>query len=247
VYVLWIHYNFLCDLDTQITLHKIFRPNISEWANVGLATRYVLTYHFHLPFRKERDSLYLCLEIPSVRLPSSRSNLVPEEILEQIPVEIKNTIIQTASKYLTDSNIDRIEIKDYEFNLTTGNAPSTYHGAPVEEILKFASIGTDIALETLRNPKTTDETWKTDRQITDSINKVIQKRLISDRERYWGLDFACNSTLLGQAIELIIRKILRKQIDGKGRGILEFLYEIEKTGNFREATQHFLQEYRQYL
>jgi len=172
---------------------------------------------------------------------------VPEETLEQIPVEIKKMIIQTASEYLTDSNIDRLEIKDYEFNLITGNAPSAYHGAPVEEILNFASIGTDIALEILKNPKTRDETWKADRQITDSINKVIQKRLISDRERYWGLHFACNSTFLGQAIELIIRQILSRQIDGKGRGILEFLYEIEKTGNFREASQHFLQEYRQYL
>ena len=82
VSVMWIHYNFLCDLDTQIRLHKMFRSKISEWYDADLATRSVLTYHFNYPNRREGDSLYLCLEIPSVKLPSSRSYLVPKEILE---------------------------------------------------------------------------------------------------------------------------------------------------------------------
>ena len=37
---------------------------------------------------------------------------------------------------------------------------------------------------------------------------------------------------------------MKQQIDGKRQGILEFLYEIEKTGNFWEAQRHFLKEYR---
>lgn len=82
---------------------------------------------------------------------------------------------------------------------------------------------------------------------THSINSIIQKRLSSDRERNLGLHFACNSAFLGKAIELIIRRILRQQIDGRGRGILKFLYEIERAGNFGEALQHFSLEYRQYF
>lgn len=152
--MLWIHYNFLCDLDTQITLHKIFRSNISEWDNVGLATRSVLTYHFNYPHRHERDSLYLCLEIPSVRLPSSRSNLVPEETLKQTPVEIKNTIRRMTSEHLLNPNMDRLEVRDYEWELISGNASSQYNNAPIEEILRFASKGTEVALNVLSDPKT---------------------------------------------------------------------------------------------
>lgn len=125
--ILWIHYNFLCDLDTQIKLHKIFRSNISEWDNVGWATRSVLTYHFHYPHKHESDSLYLCLEIPSVRLPSSRSNLVSDEILKQIPVEIQDTIRQITSEHFQNPNVDKLEVKDYEWELISCNASSQYN------------------------------------------------------------------------------------------------------------------------
>lgn len=246
--MLWIHYNFLCDLNTQIKLHKIFRSKISEWNNVGLATRSVLTYHFHYyTHRHEDDSLYLCLEIPSVKLPSSRSNLVPEETLKQIPVEIKNTIRKMTLEHLLNPNIDRLEVIDFEWDLISKNASSEYNNAPIEEIIRFASKGTEVALNILGDPKTRNGTWGTDGKIVDSINKKIQKHLISDRERDWGLHFACNSTFLAKGIERIIRRMLSQQTDGRGWGILEFLYEIDRTGNFGNAWQHFLQEYRQYF
>jgi hypothetical protein len=78
----------------------------------------------------------------------------------------------------------------------------------------------------------------------NSIKKNIQANLISDRERYYGLHFVCNSTFLAYNVETFIRRIMKQQIDGKRQGILEFLYEIEKTGSFWEAQRRFLKEYR---
>lgn len=62
-----------------------------------------------------------------------------------------------------------------------------------------------------------------------------------------GFALVCNSTFMTRGIETIIRGIIDQQIDGKGRGILEFLYEIERTGDFGEAWQKFLKEYRKYF
>ena len=76
-----------------------------------------------------------------------------------------------------------------------------------------------------------------------SIKKSIQANLISGRERKWGLHFVCNSTFLARDIETIMRRIMKQQIDGKGRGILEYLYEVERTGDFWEARRRFLKEY----
>lgn len=244
---LWIHYNFLCDLDTQIKLHKLFRPKISEWCNADLAAHSVLTYHFKYPRNHEGDSLYLCLEIPSVRLPSSRSNLVPEETLRQIPAEIRNAITQVALEYLTNPRLGKLEVRDYQWELISGNASRQYKNATIEEILRFASKGTSVALEILGDERTKNRTWGTDGEIAGSINKRIKEHLISDRERKMGLHFSCNSAFLANVVEIIIRKILNQQINGSGRSILEFLYEIERTGNFEEAMQHFLRGYRQYF
>lgn len=240
---LWIHFDFLCDLDTQIKLHKIFRSKISEWCDADLVTRSVLTYHYNYPHRDKCDSLYLCLEIPSVRLPSNRSNLVPEETLKQIPVEIRSITRQMTLEYLTNLDLDKLEVIDYEWELISCNASKQYKNAPIEEILRFASKGTEIALEILNSNKTRNRTWETDRTIVNSINKRIQENLVSDREQDLGLHFVCNSACLAKGIETIIRRISTNQIDGNGQGILEFLYEIERTGNFEKARQHFLKEY----
>ena len=179
---LWIHYDFLCDLNTQIKLHKMFRAKISEWSDAELVTRSVLTYHFHYHIRHECDSLYLCLEIPFVRCPSSRSNLVSEETLTQIPVEIESAIRQMTLKYLTNPQLDKLKVIDYDWELICGNASKQYNNAPIEEILRFASKGTEIALEILGSNKTRNGTWGTDRRIVDSINKRLQENLTTDRE-----------------------------------------------------------------
>ncbi len=230
-------------METQIKFHKIFRSKISEWRKADLISRSVLTYHFHLIFRRKWETLYLCLEIPSVRLPSSRSNLVSDETLKQIPVEIESTTRKIASIYLIKSPFDKLEVKDYEWELISGNASKVYNNSSIEEILRFASKGTEIALETLGSINTKNESWGTDGNIVNSIKKRIQANLFSDRERGHGLHFVCNSAFLAPNVEIIIRKIMKQQIDGKRRGILEFLYEIEKTGNFWEARRCFLKEY----
>jgi len=172
---------------------------------------------------------------------------VAKETLEQIPTEIRNTIEQVTLEHLTNPQLDKLEARDYEWELISGNASRQYNNASIEEILRFASKGTEIALGILSNDRTRNGTWGTDGKIVDSINKRIQEDLISDRERTLGLHFVCNSTFLARGVETIIRRIMTQQIDGRGRGILEFLYEIERTGNFREAWQHFSKEYRQYF
>jgi hypothetical protein len=168
---------------------------------------------------------------------------VSDETLAQIPLEIECTIRQTTKMHLTNPPWDKLEVIDYDWELRSCNASKIYNNAPIEEILRFASKGTEIALETLGSNKTRNETlgnrWK-----YSEIKKSIQANLISDRERKEGLHFVNNSTFLYDDIEPIIRRIMKQQIDGKGRGILEFLYEIERTGNPWEAHRHFLKEYR---
>lgn len=165
-------------MDTQIKLHKRFRSKILEWCDAGLVKRSVLTYHFNYPHRHEDNSLYLCLDVPSVRLPSSRSNLVQEETLEQIPVEIRNTIKETTLQYLTNPLLDKLEVLDYEWELISGKASRVYDNAPIEEIFRFSSKGTGIALKILDNNKTRNRTWGTDGKIVDSIKNRIQDKLI---------------------------------------------------------------------
>ena len=172
---------------------------------------------------------------------------MPEETLKRIPAEIRNTIKQVTLEHLTNPQLDKLEARDYEWELISGNASRQYNNASIEEILRFASKGTEIALEILGNHRTRNGTWGTDGKIVDSINKRIREHLISGRERNLGLHFVCNPTFLARGVEIIIRRMLNQQIDGTGRGILEFLYEIERTGNFGEALQHFLKEYGQYF
>lgn len=164
-------------------LHKKCRSKILEWSDDELISGSVLTYHFKYPIRDKNDSLYLCLEIPSVILPNSRSKLVLEETLQQIPIEITNTINQMVLEYLTNALVDKLEIKDYEWELISGNASRAYNNAPINEILRFASKGTEIALNILDDNETRHGTWGTDGKLVNLINKRIQANLISDRER----------------------------------------------------------------
>ena len=234
-------------MDAQIKLHKIFRSKISEWLETNLVTRSVLTYHFDYPIRRKHNSLYLCLEIPSVKPPSNRSIPLPEEILKQIPEEISSITQQMTLEYLTNPDLDKMEVLDYEWEMISWDSSKSYDNASIEEILRFASKGTEISLEILNSNKTKNRTWESDRTIVNSINEKVQANLVSDRERHFGLHFACNSACLARGIETIIRRISTNQIDDNGQGILEFLYEIEKTGDFRKAFQLFLKEYRRYL
>jgi len=234
---LWVHLDFICGVETQNKLHRLFRSIVSEWKKSSLIDGSILAYHFHIP-RAPADSLYVCLAIPSFNLPS-RSRYLPEAHERQLPEDVRNTVAELCSEYLTNSSLDRLERKDYEFELINGDAPSTYH-ASVAEILNFASKGTEIALEILSHDKTIRHTWGNDKEIGNTMMRLVNERLSTSNERHWGLHFACNSIFLSIALERYLRAILNQIIDGEGSEALGFLYEIERSGNFDEALRRFL-------
>ena len=233
---MWVHFDFLCNVDTQIRLHKIFRSRISEWKDL-LIDGSVLTYHFRFP-RTTNDSLYVCLNIPSISLPTSRNICLSESQENQLPETIRNTMVKLSSEYLINP-MDKLERKDYEFEVMSGDTTSKYN-ASVEQILSFASNGTAVALELLNHDRTREEKWETDKEIVTTIKQSIDERLTTESERHWGLHFACNSIFLATLIEKYLRGILSQYFDGKGSWALGFLYEIERKGNFEEAVQKFL-------
>lgn len=234
---MWIHFDFIRDVSTQIELHKIFRLKISEWTKSELIDSAVLSYHFK-PIRRPNDSLYLCLNIPSVKSPHNQNVLLTEETMNQIPQQISNEIRRIDAEYTTDSHMDRLETLNYEGELRINNAPRVYKNASIREILNFAAKGTHSALEILNSAKTNNKTWKTDEEIIGAINALVIGCLNSERERYYGLHFSCNSIFLAKIVESYLRKILNQHISGNDRYALDFLYEIEETGDIKRASRY---------
>ena len=234
---MWIHFNFLCDIHTQIKLHKAFRSKVSEWKG-SLVNGSVLTYHFQLP-RTPSDSLYVCLNIPSMSPPTKRNLLFSEEQITRLPREIRDTMAELSSQYFIEPRLDRLEIRDYEFNIDKPETLSSYN-ATVEEILNFASEGTEIALELLNDDRTKKQAWRNDKELANTISRLVNERLTTKIERHWGIHFVCNSMCLIPRIEGYLRGILSKFSDGKGYWALGYLYEIESSGNILEAVKRFV-------
>jgi len=222
---LWIHFDFICSFETQKKLHKIFRSRISDWTEAKMIDGAILTYHSHVP-RAPTDSLYVCLNIPSVTLPTNRSKALLEVTVEQIPSRIKNEISIIASENLNDIFTERLETLDYEFELMCNNAPSQYRGAPIEEILRFASKGTEIALQLLDDVKTKNRTWRIDKDLGESIIRLINERLTSPRERELGLHFGCNPMGLS-GLEQYLQTLTNQSIERSNRYALDRLYNME--------------------
>ena len=230
---MWIHFNFLCDVDTQIKLHKISRCEISKWQG-SLIDGCVLTYHFNDP--PNPDSFYACLNILSMNPPASRTIDLSEAQKTQLPKEIRDTMAELSSQYLVNPELD-IQVRDYEYDLRNPKTLSTYE-ASVEEILNFASEGTEIALEILDDDRTKRQIWRNDKELATVINQLVHERLTTETERFWGLHFVCNSMCFGN-IEGYLRGILNQSLDGEGHRMLGYLYEIEKSGDIREALKRF--------
>ena len=230
---LWIHYNFLCDVNTQIRIHKIFRSKINEWFS-SLIDGSVLTYHYSIP-RKSYDSLYVCLNIPSLKVPIDRNIQLSPKIEKNIPEEIRNAISELASEYLTGS-ADKLETRDYEYDLIVSNSSATYETS-VEGILNFASKGTKIALDILNDNRTKQEIWKSDLEFGSTIKQLVQAQLNSENERNWGLHFVFNSICLPTVVETYMRRILDGRLDGKTNYAIDFLYEIETSGNIKNTIE----------
>lgn len=233
---MWIHFNFLCDVTTQIKLHKVFRSKISKWQG-SLIDGCVLTYHFE-SIRTPNDSLYVCLNIPSISPPTNRSILLSEAQKTQLPVEIRDIITELSSQYFVNPTLDRLQIRDYEFDIRNPTTLSTYR-ASVEEILNFASKGTEIALELLNDDRTKRQTWRNDKELATVINQLVHKRLTTENERHWGLHFVCNSMCFVANIEGYLRGVLNQSLDGEVYWVLGYLDEIEKSGHIREALKRF--------
>jgi len=232
---MWIRFDFKRDVNTQIRLHRIFRSKISEWTKSELIDGQILTYHFE-PNRRSSDSLYLCLSLPSVKPPQSRSEVMARETLDRIPSEIHREIDKINKESLGDPRIDALDIFDYEIQLS----PKMYSDAPIAEILNFASKGTGIALEVLNASKTRNSAWKNDQEIIETISTQTKKRLHSEREQLYGLHFSCNSIFLAQIIEMYLRNVLSRRVDGGGHYAIDFLYDIEKNGDFARASKHLI-------
>jgi hypothetical protein len=79
--LLWIRFNLLCDGQTQHRIQKTCRKNIINWERVGLVKGAVLTYHWVEP-PDPADSLYVCLNVPSVDKPPTRSIQLEKYLLK---------------------------------------------------------------------------------------------------------------------------------------------------------------------
>jgi hypothetical protein len=232
-----VHFDFKCKVDMQIKLHKLFRSLVLKWRN-SLINGCVLTYHFESP-RTPDDSLYACLSIPSMNPPTSRSIYLSEEQKTQIPPEIRDAMADLSSRFLVNPQQDKLEIRDYEFELDRPKVLSDYSSS-VDEILNFASKGTEIALELLSDDRTKQLSWRNDGELASTIKQYIDAYLVGENERNWGLHFVCNSMCLGTHIEKYLRGMLNQSFDGEDYWALGYLYELENSGDIREAFQRFL-------
>jgi hypothetical protein len=172
-------------------------------------------------------------------LPAIRSTYLSEEQKAKIPKEIRDAMKELSSQHLVNPDLDKLEVRDYEFDINKPETLSLYN-ASVGEILNFASKGTEIALQLLEDNKTKQLDWRNDKELVAAINQLIHERLTTENERNWGLHFACNSMCFGTHIEKYLKGILNQSFDGEDYWALGYLYDIEKSGDIREAFKRFL-------
>jgi len=189
---MFIHFDLPCESDIQQKLFKTFRLGIREWQDEGLVIRAVLTYHF------PHGSLYLCLDIPSVKEPSiQKVNLTSEET-KQIP----KPIIHSINRICEENNVEpkimdyRLEIEQAK-KLNEEKGEKYYDEAPIEEILRFASIGTKIALNIFYILNDNKEWWNSDTELASFILSQLKEELGMDYKwGNWALHFVCNPLLI---------------------------------------------------
>lgn len=190
---MFIHFDLPCDGEKQTKLHRVFRLKIREWKKAGLVNRVVLTYHYHTP-SVPSDSLYVCLELPALVEAAASEVQVSQEIMEQIPshvVEYFEHVRQEESiTYRVTNYWAEIEHNKRSSEQT---GQSYYDGAPVEEIVRFASIGTEIAMEVLDLLETGGASWCQDSELSDFILMRLGHELGSNyRWMDLALHFVCN-------------------------------------------------------
>jgi hypothetical protein len=186
----WIRFNLPCDGSTQQRLHKIFRQEIKDWKNKNLVTGVVLTYHFKSPSVKG-DSLYVCLDIPAVKTPHERIVQLNEQAVRKIPSEIMKKINRVC-----EENLIELGITDYEFDIITAKTRGYYRNAPTEEIIRFASTGTNTAFDFLDMIEKHEITLTNHEKLAGDILSRLKKELGDNY--FWlreAFHFVCNTML----------------------------------------------------
>lgn len=132
---------------------------------------------------------------------------------------------ELASQYLVNPNLS-MQMLDYEFELRNPNTLAIYKASSTEEILNFASKGTEIALEILEDGKTKNQTWKNDKEIAVYLMKLINERLTTQNERNNGLHFVCNPLGLWN-FEPYLHSIVSSTLPLNSSALTQ-LYQIEE-------------------
>ncbi len=178
---MWINFRIECNSSVQHRLHRAIKSSVRSWQKTGIIQGAILTYHYTSPPRPN-DSLYICLDIPTVTVPSTRTEILPNETARSIPTIVTNTIqrICTEEKLSVTRSI---QIQDYEFvaqqakRRTESQGKSYYGGAPVEEIIRLATVGTEIALVILDERGDQDRPIPYEPSLHQRLERMIAKRL----------------------------------------------------------------------
>lgn len=193
---MFIHFNLPCNMETQKRLHRTFRHKIREWKESGVVDRAVLTYHFGVP--DTTDSLFVCLDIPTVEEATKQKVEVSQKTKKQIP-----SLIMQYFNYICRENHIILRIINYKSDIEREkkkheqNGIPYYNGSPVEEILRFASAGTKIAFKVLDQLEKDEKTWNRDIELSQFIFSRLRGELGADYK--WmkkALHFVCNPLLI---------------------------------------------------
>ena len=193
---MFIHFDLLCNAETQKRLYRIFRYKIGQWKASAVVDRAVVTYHFGDP--STTDSLYVCLDIPAVKESIDPEVELSQETVRQIP-----SLIMQCFDYICQEN--RIKVRIFKYKLSIERAKRNqkekgtpyYNGATAEEILRFASTGTKIAFEVLDRMDEDEKAWNLDVELSGYISSRLRDELGADYKWWkWALHFVCNPLLI---------------------------------------------------
>lgn len=220
---MYIHFDLPCDKQMQKKLFKKFRPKIKEWKRLGVVKRAVLTFHFLDPPRP--DSLYLCLDIPAVKVENKQNLKLSPEQSKQIPSSIKLCISEICHANHIKPKITDFHVEiEQEKRSKERRGEKYYDGAPIEDVLQFASVGTQIAFEVHDHLEIDKEIWKTDEELLKFIFLRLKDELgVGYKWMDLALHFVCNPLLikdasmyfphLKRAIQIIIGWTRDEEID----------------------------------
>ena len=194
---MYVHFYLVCNASIQMRLHHAFRQKVKEWKDFGLVSRAVMTYHFNNP--PDPDYLSICLDVPSVQEPVESSVIVSQERMN-LPSLITAYVNDVCKK-------NQIEPKIFNYRLEIEAAKKKkeekgelyYNGAPVDEILRFASTGTGIALEVLNRLEQNEKTWNQDLELAEFIESRLRDEFESSYKWIdWAWHFVCNPLLVSE-------------------------------------------------